>query len=250
MDVTSLSILKGAGASDIIRTAAFGCLRCRSSQPDDLVAVKLRIPDLAIVERHAAPAGTPIPRPLSKIVANENGVFAGGYRSDKSARYLSVLDVTGGRAVVTSHDVAKDLMGDDGFGFCGLHLARRVDVVTVAHCGISGTFKTDAYLTTGQFRTFDVSSGRLVADFARQVRGGNVVRWIAIFDDAHNRLAGLGTTLASKVGTIVIWDQRTGAELQRIETGAYRSGSFSADGNRLLLIGDDEREVYVYRVGP
>jgi hypothetical protein len=225
---------------------------CRSSQAqsDDLIAVKLRVPDLTIVERHAAPAGTQIPRPLSKIAAGEQGIFASGYVWDKSAQYLSVLDVTGGRTLLASRDVSKDVMDDRGFGFCGVHLARQLDVVTVAHCGISGTFKTDAYLMTGQFRSFNVSSGRLVADFARQVRDRDVVRWNAMFDAAHGRVAGVGTTLSSNIGALVIWDQRTGAELQRIETRVYRSGTFSADGRRLLLIGDDEREIYVYRAGP
>jgi hypothetical protein len=125
----------------------------------------------------------------------------------------------------------------------------------MANCALPGiVMKTDAYRTTyrtnGQFRTFDLETGNLVASYARQIEGQDITQWSVAFDRAHDRLVGIGSTLASKSGTLVVWDQRTAAELQRIETPAYRTGQFSLNGRSLSLLGRHDDSLYIYRVGP
>jgi hypothetical protein len=161
-----------------------------------------------------------------------------------------VADVSTGRLLLASLDMRKAVPGGPGVGFCGLYLSRDAGLVTLAHCASPMRFKGDAPPATGQFRTFKTSSGDLLADFGRQVPGQDVVAWSVAFDQAHGRFAGIGTTLASKGGILVVWDQETGRELQRIETAAYRSGTFSRDGRWLLLVGRDDAALYFYRVQP
>ena len=73
------------------------------------------------------------------------------------------------------------------------------------------------------------------------------MQWSLAFDRTHGRLVGVGSTQASKGGTLVVWDQRTGEERQRIETKAFRAGKFSLDGRSLSLLGRDEDAIYLYR---
>ena len=226
---------------------------CESSRdrPQDLLAVKLAVPSLAVVERRLPSSAPGELASTSTIVAGPSGVFVGGYDLRDFGGHLSVTDVTTAtRPLLASLDMAQAVPGSPGFGFCGLHLSQDAALVTLAHCMPPIRFKGDLSAQKGQFRTFRTRTGELVADFGRQTPGQDRVTWTVAFDRAHGRFAGIGTTPASKTGALVVWDQATGRELQRIETAAYRSGAFSADGRWLLLVGRDEDALYVYRAAP
>ena len=219
----------------------------------NLLAVSLQLPDLRVVERLPLPDGaaTRASTPLGEIVADGSGTFVAAYAWDEATQYLSVFDVMKNAPPLASRSIAPADLGAPGFGFCGLHLSRAAKLVTLAHCAVPPALpKSDLYRTAGQFRTFDMDTGRLAADFGKQVPGEDIVQWSVAFDRAHGRFAGIGTTLASKGGTLVVWDQETGRELQRMETAAYRSGAFSLDGLWLLLVGRDDDAIYVYRARP
>jgi hypothetical protein len=227
---------------------------CESSRdrPQDLLAVELALPRLDVVERRTAPAGEPRAYGSSSAtVAGASGVFVGGYELRDLGGHLSVTDVTTStRPLLAPVDMAKAVPGGPGVGFCGLHLSLDAAFVTVAHCVPPIRFKGDASAQKGQYRTFRTDTGELVADFGRQASGQDPVTWTVAFDRAHGRFAGLGTTAASKTGALVVWDQASGRELQRIETAAYRTGAFSADGQWLLLVGRDEDVLSIYRATP
>jgi hypothetical protein len=123
--------------------------------------------------------------------------------------------------------------------------------VTLAHCANPGILpQSDRYQTIGQFRTFDTATGNLVADFGRQSRDQDITQWSLAFDRTHGRFAGIGGTLGSKGGSLVVWDQTSGQELQRIETTAYRTGTFSRGGRWLALLGRDDNAIHFYRAEP
>jgi hypothetical protein len=228
---------------------------CESSRarPQDLFAVKLALPDLRIVERRPAPVRTGPPdfTSGSVIVASGAGVFAAGYAWESPSEFLSVTDITTtSRPLLASLDMWKAVPGGPGTGLCGLHLSPDAALVTVSHCAPAIRYKGDGSPAKGQFRTFATRTGDLLADFGRQEPGRDPVSWSAAFGSKHGRFAGIGTTRASKTGALVLWEQATGRELQHIETAAYRSGAFSGDGSRLLLIGRDDDAIYVYRANP
>jgi hypothetical protein len=226
------------------------CERSRA-KPDDLLAVALSVPDLAVVERRPGPAGLAGRGSVSDIMSDGAGTFVALLDWPERPHRIVVLDVNKPEAVFTSGDVAALHNGGDGFGFCGLHLAPDGRVITLAHCGlIEAMPKRDFYRQTGQFRTFDTNSGKLVADFGRQSGEGAVTQWTAAFDRDRSRFAAWGTTLGSRSGTLVMWDQRTGKELQRITTAAYRTGRFSLDGRWLVLQHRDEDALSFYRAAP
>jgi len=228
---------------------------CEASRdrPQDLLAVKLALPRLEVVERRAAPS-TGEPRAYgsaSAIVAGTGGVFVGGYEMLAHGERLSVTDVTTTtRPLLAPVDMWQTVPGGPGVGFCGVHLSQDAAFVTIAHCMPPIRFKGDVSAQKGQFRTFRTDSGELVADFGRQVAGEDPVTWTVAFDRAHGRFAGIGTTAASRTGVLAVWEQATGRELQRIETAAYRTGAFSADGQWLLLVGRDEDALSIYRAAP
>jgi WD40 repeat protein len=220
------------------------------NNPRDLLAVTLRLPDPQIVERWPGPEITGRgSASFGEIVANDAGSFIAGYDWAGGSQYLSVLDVTKNVPLFDSRNAAVADLGGPGFGFCGLHLSRDARLVTLAHCALPAP-QGDMYQTMGQFRTFDIGTRSLVADFGRQSPGQDVTQWSLAFDRGHGRFVGIGTTLGSKRGTLVLWDQATGAELQRIETGAYRAGKFSHDGRWLLVLGRDDDAIYFYRAAP
>ncbi|HEY2137947.1 MAG TPA: hypothetical protein VGH49_18825, partial [Xanthobacteraceae bacterium] len=223
-----------------------------SARPQDLLAVKLALPDLEIVERRPRPAGAGARAfaSMSTIAATASGVVAAGYVWDGVAEFLSVTDVTTSRTLLAPRNMWEAVPGGPGVGFCGLYVSRDATLVTLAHCAPALQLKYDPSLARGQFRTFDIGSGDLVANFAQQSPGRDPTQWSLAFDRAHGRLVGIGTTLASKIGTLAVWDQKTGRELQRIETVAYRSGVFSLDGRWLLLLGRDDEAIYFYRAEP
>jgi hypothetical protein len=226
---------------------------CESSRAhsEDLLAVKLAVPSLAIIERRFPASAPGVFSSTSAIVAGADGVFVGGYELSDLGGHLSVTDITTAiRPLLASLDMAKAVPGGPGFGFCGLYLSLDAAFVTVAHCMPPIRFKGDVSAQKGQFRTFRTDTGELVADFGRQVAGQDPVIWTVASDRAHGRFAGIGTTAASKTGALVVWEQATGRELQRIETAAYRSGAFSDDGQWLLLVGRDEDVLSIYRAAP
>ena len=224
-----------------------------SAKPQDLLAVKLRLPDLEITERWSGPevmAGKGSAA-FSDIQAQGNKIFAAIHAPAGASEYLFVVNETQKAPMLVSRDVSRAEMGGPGFGFCGLYLSRDADVVTLANCPLSdATTDPGSYETTGQFRTFDTRSGNLIASFGRQIAGDDAISWSVAFDRAHGRFAGFGSTLGSKRGTLVVWDQKTGLELQRIETSAFRSGKFSPDGRWLTLLGRDDDAIHVYRAAP
>jgi hypothetical protein len=228
------------------------CERPRA-KPRDLLAVKLQLPDLQIIERWPAPdviAGKGSAS-FADIMANESGTFVATFEQASASLHLFVMDVTNKVPVFASRDVAAADLGGPGFGVGGLHLSRDTRLMTLAHPPLPGTpLKGDFYRSVGQFRTFDTGTGNLVANFGHQSPGEDIIQWSLAFDRAHGRFAGLGSTLASQRGVIVLWDQRTGKELQRIETAAYRAGSFSLDGRWLAVLGRDDDAIYFYQAAP
>ena len=222
-----------------------------TAKPNDLLAVALRVPDLAIVERRSAPVVLGGRGSVSDIMSTAAGTFVTLFDWPERPHRIVVLDVDKPEPVFTSGDVAAAEVGGEGFGFCGLHLSSEAALVTLAHCALHDVMrKHDMYKAKGQFRTFDTRSGALVADFARQGGKLNGVQWTSAFDRGRGRFATWGTTLASRTGALAIWDQRTGKELQNITTAAYRVGRFSLDGRWLVLLHRDEDAISFYRAAP
>ena len=167
-----------------------------------------------------------------------------------TAEYLSVVDVTNDRMLMPSQNIAA-VAGGPGIGFCGLHLARDATLVTLAHCEPPIAFKAGPAAAAAGNSPNVPDGDRRACQRARppgRRRGCHAM--VARLRSPPRPLRRYRHDDRRQGWAARRADQRTGRELQRIETKAYRSGRFSSDGRWLMLLDRDDDAISVYAAEP
>jgi WD40 repeat protein len=140
-----------------------------------------------------------------------------GFEPFRANFLVRVVDVETGEVVMALKELAT---GSMAFSPDGAHLATSTP-------------------TTGEAVVWEVATGKA----RHRLKGhGATVSGIAFSPDGR-RIATVSQAVNPRLGTVKLWDARTGSELLELRnsglTDRYHVLSFSPDGHRLSLVGDN-----------
>jgi len=229
------------------------CERNTPAQADSVAAVQFKVPAMTVLSVRRR--GIDAEGRIEALVKTNEGI-AYWHRSEHSDSSLSVRfrNLTTGQDMAQVSQLTRATLGG-GLTFQGAHLEGGQ--IALLFCGSSSQVSDPAETDRGPpvvhsfCRTlyFDLHSGALIkkSDEANRPQAPTTSTLLA----PTQRLR-IETTWHSngKAGEIIVQDEATRHERQRIRTLAQRALTFSPNGRWLVTQGIDEAVLRIYRVAP